>query len=490
MKYKLQEIKVPEEVVKIYFVGVKGVGMAPLAIIAKEEGIEIAGSDLAEEFITDMWLQKKKIAIHTGFQIETIKNFFGDTAKNNSLVVTTGAHKGFDNPQVKWAKENNIVVLSQGQALSVFMVGAIFGREMKGITVAGSHGKTTISSLLAVTLNELGEDSSYSVGTGEIFPLGSPGHSGRGNYFVAEADEYASEPFYDKIPKFLYLNPTFAIFNNIDFDHPDLFENIDEIVTAFIEFAHNIKSGGKLFINGDDFYLSKFKGKIDKDIHILTYGQNAGNDYVISKIVTFGLSSRFTVHKYGSELGIFELSVPGVHNAKNALSVIALLTELGFDVLQIRSALKVFTGTKRRTEIVGHTKGGALIIDDYAHHPLEIATTLSSVKQCYPDKKIVCVFQPHTFSRTKALLLDFAKAFSNTNKLVLLPVFSSARDTEKDGTASDKYIEEYAKYSDVIYKENFEDVVEYLNKNYISSEFIILTFGAGDVYKIAYELLK
>lgn len=488
MKYKVKEIQVPEKIEKIFFVGIKGVGMAPLSIIACEAGIEITGSDIDDEFITDLWLKKKEIAISVGFGTESIKSFFEGTSPKNCLVVTTGAHKGFDNPQSKWAEENKITVLSQGQALGVFMQGDIFGKEEEGIAIAGSHGKTTISSLLSVTLNSLGEDCSYSVGTGEVFPIGCPGHNGAGHYFVAEADEYASEPVHDRIPKFLYLNPKYAIFNNIDFDHPDLFENTEEIVTAFVEFAHNIKSGGKLFINGDDKYLSSFKEKIDKDIQIITYGQGSQNDYVISKIVQFGLSSKFTVHKHDTELGIFELSIPGVHNSKNALSVVALLTELGYESTKIRGALKVFTGTKRRTEIVGHTKNGATIIDDYGHHPLEIATTINAIKQSYTGKKIVCVFQPHTFSRTKALLEDFGKAFESVDKLILLPIFKSARDTEKDEVNHDEYIKEFSKYSDTIFIEKFEDVIEYLDQNFASNEFIILTIGAGDVYKIGYEL--
>lgn len=490
MKYKTQEIKVPELIKKIFFVGIKGVGMAPLAIIAKEGGFDIAGSDTGEEFITDLWLNKKDVKIFEGFETHAIQEFFGESAKTMCLVITTGAHKGFDNPQVIWAKEKNIPVLTQGQALSIFMDGEIFQKRFKGIAIAGSHGKTTISSLLATTLMSLDLDPSYSVGTGEVFPSAAPGHFGNGEYFIAEADEYASEPVYDRVPKFLYLNPKYAIFNNIDFDHPDLFLDINEIVDAFLELAENVTSGGTLFINGDDTYLSRFKDKVNKDIRIVTYGEKGQNDYIISKIVSFGLSTRFTVHKKNNEFGVFELTVPGIHNAKNSLSVIAFLSEIGYEYVQIRDALKTFKGTKRRTEIVGNTKGGALLIDDYGHHPLEILTTISSIKKSYPDKKLVCVFQPHTFSRTKSLLSEFSKSFSGVHKLILLPVFKSARDSENDSISKEELTDSFSKYCDVSYEEKFSDVIEYLDQNFASNEFVILTIGAGDVYKIGYSLVN
>ena len=489
MNYKLQDITYPHDLEKIFFVGIKGVGNAPLAIIAKEAGYEVAGSDIGEEFITDLYLLKKNIPLFEGFEKKDIEDFFGSTNKKNCLVVTTGAHKGFDNAQAVYAKENGITVLTQGQALAGMMSGELLGRQgLQSIAVAGSHGKTTISSLLATTMKAMGLEPSYSVGTGEVFPLGAPGHFGEGNYFVAEADEYVSEPVYDRVPKFLYQRPDFAIFNNVDFDHPDQFESLEDVKDAFFEFAHNIKSGGKLFVCGDDLYLKTFKEKVNKDIVVIAYGEGKDNDYVISKIVSHGMSSQFTVSKKGAELGVFELGVAGRHNAKNALSVVAFLAELGYDASQIRICLKAFEGTKRRSEIVGHTKGGALLIDDYGHHPIEISTTINAVKEAYPGKKLICVFQPHTFSWTKALLPDFGRSFSKADKLLLLPVFKSLRDTEKDTLSQEEFVDAHAQNVDTQFFEKFEDVVEYISKNYASNDYVVLTIGAGDVYKIAYSL--
>lgn len=488
MHYKTMNLPPLVNIRKIYCVGIKGVGVAPLAMIATDAEIEVRGSDTGQEFITDIYLEKKGIVMDTGFEVGTISSFFDGINKENSLVITTGAHKGFDNPQVVWAKANGIAVLTQGQALATFMDGKIFEKDFKTVAVAGSHGKTTIAALLATTLKACGLDPSYSIGTGEVFPLAAPGHLGGGEYFVSEADEYASEPVYDRIPKFLYIEPKFAIFNNIDFDHPDLFDSVDRVEDAFIQFADNIQSGGKLLVNGDDNRLSQFKDKIDKDIKIITYGENNSNDYVIFQIITHGLSSRFNVIKKGKELGHFELSIPGLHNAKNSLAVIAFLSEIGLDAEKIRPCLKEFKGTKRRSEVVGNTSNGATIIDDYGHHPLEISTTINSIKEAYPGKDLTVIFQPHTFSRTKALLADFGNAFVKADNLILLPIFKSARDTESDTLLLEEYVGAFEGHKNVHFFEKVEDMVEYVGQNFASSGNVILTIGAGDVYKAGYLL--
>lgn len=489
MSYTLQKLPKIDNVKSIFFIGVKGVGTAPLAIIAKQAGFRVCGSDISEEFITDEYLKKEEINIFEGFLISDIKLFFGDRDRDECLVITTGAHKGFSNPQALWAKENGISVISQGQALGIFMDGEVFKRNFDGVSVAGSHGKTTITALLATSLFALEQYPSYTVGTGELFPLGSPGHLGKGEYFIAEADEYSSEPVFDKVPKFLYQNPKFAIFNNIDFDHPDLFPDISSIENAFLEFAQNIKSGGKLFVNGDDKYLCEFKKKINKDIRIVSYGKDHKNDYVIKNIISEDFISKFNVSKHGKDLGVFTLNIPGLHNALNAISVIAFLVEAGFEYQKIREALKVFNGTKRRMEVIGKTLNGAIIIDDYGHHPLEISTTLKAIQRTYPNKKIIAIFQPHTYSRTKSLLSEFADSFKGIEKLILLPIFKSQRDNEEDNVSLDDYIDAHkTKVANTEYFEKFSDVVKYMRQNYTSDDNIILTIGAGDVYKIGYDL--
>lgn len=481
--------KLIQMVKKIYFVGIKGVGNAPLAIIAKQAGIEVAGSDTGEEFITDKYLQSQNIVLDNGFDLMMPEQFFGDSGKDECLVVTTGAHGGFDNPQSKWAKENGYKVLSQGQVLGEYMSGNIFGRnDIEGISVAASHGKTTITSLLSTALVSLGEDISYTIGTGEIFPLGSPGKYGKSKYFVAEADEYASEPVYDRQAKFLYQRPTYAIFNNIDFDHPDIFPTVDSVYEAFEEFSKRIKPGGSLILNGDDQMLRRLLENKREDITYITYGKNTDNDFVLSNFIPDG-PSHFSVSKNGEAFGDFSLSLLGEYNALNSMSVIVLLSFLGFSTEDISNSVASFTGSKRRSEIVGKTKGGALLMDDYGHHPNEIAATLSAISAAYPSKKIVVIFQPHTFSRTKSLLNDFANSFSSAEQLILMPVFKSARDTEKDTLTDEEYVSSHkAKVSNTLLLRNEADVVEYVGQNFNNDSYIIVTMGAGDVYKIAYLL--
>jgi len=491
MNYKISELPTIDTIKKIFFVGIKGVGTAPLAIIAKEAGFEVGGSDSADIFITDKYLQEKGIAISVGFETDSIESFFAGTPTGESLIVTTGAHGGFDNPQGVWGKGKSIPVLTQGQALAIYMEGDILGKEnFRGISIAGSHGKTTITSLLATTMKALGLDPSYSIGTGEVYPLGAPGHLGGGEYFIVEADEYASEPLHDRVPKFLYQQPTHAVFNNIDFDHPDIFESIEDVAGAFEEFAHNIKSGGRLFINGDDRYLSLLKDKVEKDIHIITYGMNPGNSYQAVKVVFHPTSMKFTVLHNGVDLGVFDLMIHGEHNVSNAMAVISLLSELGYDAKKIKLCLTAFEGSKRRAEKVGVMESGAIVIDDYGHHPLEIKTTLLSVKKANPGKKIICIFQPHTYSRTKALLPEFSNSFECVEKLILLPVFKSARDTEKDLISNEEVVSAHKAKVDTIFIEKFSDVVEYVQSNYASDDFVVVTMGAGNVYEIAHQLIK
>ncbi len=490
MHYKLQELPQLDEIEKIFFVGIKGVGVCPLAIIAHQAGFSVAGSDVVEEFITDESLKKEGIKIYSNFSEFDLDMFFGNTLPQNCLVVTTGAHGGFDNPQVKFAKNKGVIVLTQGQALGIMMEGEIFKRDdIKGIAIAGAHGKTTITSLLASSLVNLKVDPSYSVGTGELFPIGSPGHFGKGEYFVVEADEYSSEPVYDKIPKFLYLKPKYAIFNNIDFDHPDLFKSVDDIFKAFVDFAHTILSGGTLLINGDDKILSGLPELIQKDIKIKKYGEGKGNDYIISDIKNDGLKSEFKVKKGKNELGNFTILVPGRHNALNALAVISILYELGFKEDEIKKAILDWKGSKRRLEYLGKTKNEVMIFDDYGHHPEEIIKTLSALKKAYPEKKLIAIFQSHTYSRTKALLQEFAKSFLEADELILLPVFPSKRDTEQDILPNEAMVKAFeAENRHVKFIEKFDDVVEYVGQKYTNDEAIILTIGAGDVYKIAKNL--
>lgn len=475
---------------KIYFVGIKGVGLTSLAILAKEAGIMVRGSDVSQEFITSETLKKNNIPLDDDFSEDTIAGFFQNTPISSCLVITTSAHGGFDNPQVKYAKSQNIIIHTHGYAVGEFMKGELFGRAFQGISIAGSHGKTTVSSLLATAMSHLNADPTYTIGTSEIFPLGNPGHFGTGEYFIAEADEYISELQYDRNPKLLYQNPKYAIITNIDYDHPDFYKSIDQVRDVFEKFLLRIPKDGAIIANGDDTRLLEIVRRCKKQTRVITYGISSENEYSLGDYTERGRSIDFVVNTpQGSKK--YQIQIPGVHNTLNALSVIALLSCLGFAHENIADALREYLGSKRRFEVLrDYSDGGLVVIDDYAHHPEEITKTLSAIRLAYPSRPLLCIFQPHTLSRTTALLNEFSESFAGVESLILLPVFITKREGDmsidqdginnafKKNNSNCKFLRSYA------------DVIEYVRKEASTKKnAVVVTMGAGDVYSIARALV-
>lgn len=464
----------------IHFVGIKGVGMAPLSVIAKEAGIKVTGSDIAEEFITDDLLKKAAITSFKGFSKDHIKNV--------DLVVTTGAHGGYDNEEVKEAKEKNIKLITQGEAVGLFMNGEIFGRNLTGISIAGTHGKTTTTAMMATIFVKSNLDPSYIVGTSNIPSLGKPGHYGKGKYFIAEADEYATEPKYDKTPKFLWQKPQITIFTNIDFDHPDCYKSIDDVRLAFEKFANQLPENGVLIANGDDRQINKllnsYKGKV------ILYGLSPNNDFVLKRVSINPSQTFFWVDAYGTSLGEFVIKVSGEHNALNALSALIGSLEAGVPIDKIKNGLASYEGSKRRSEFIGKLSSGAYLFDDYAHHPTEIKKTLLSFRQRFPKHRIVCIFQPHTYTRTKYLFDDFLSSFNNVDTTIITNIYASLREQPDTAVSSKILTEKMSSFNkNVVFLPNTSDVVEYINKNHFDRNTVVITMGAGDIYKI-YDKLQ
>ncbi|MBI4096264.1 MAG: UDP-N-acetylmuramate--L-alanine ligase [Candidatus Levybacteria bacterium] len=447
------------KVKSIHFVGIKGVGMTPLAIIAKEAGIEVSGSDISDEFITDEALKKTEIIPLVGFSKDHIKS--------PDLIIATGAHGGFNNVEVLEARRKNIKVLTQGEAVGVFMDGAIFGRKFTGISVTGTHGKTTTTAMIATILKISEEDPSFLMGTANAASLGAPGHYGKGVYFVAEADEYMTEPVYDKTIKHMWQHPKIAVITNIEFDHPDAYSSLDDTREKFLAFANQLPHDGILITCGDDpqvkKLLSEFKGRK------ITYGSAMQNDYVVSDVLK----------------GV-ELSVLGEHNRLNATAAFIVGLEVGLSREQIKNGLVGFKGSKRRSEFVGTLSSGALVFDDYAHHPTEIKKTLKAFREKFPRSRIVCIFQPHTYSRTKSLFEQFITAFDEVNAVILTNIYSSLRE-KPDLTVSMQNLTEKIKTrgKEAIFLPALPDVIKYVNNQVFGSNTVIITMGAGDVYKIS-----
>lgn len=465
---------------RVHFVGIKGVGMAPLAVIAKEAGYFVTGSDIADGFITDIILQRSGIASFVGFD----ESHVGKA----DLVITTGAHGGYDNIEVQFAKKNKIPILTQGEAVGEFMKGDILGlKNVIGISVTGTHGKTTTTAMIASLLKTGGFDPSWVIGTSEIPSLGIGGHFGHGSYFVAEADEYANEPIYDKTPKMLLQRPIIGVVTNIEHDHPDLYPNLESVRKAFLKFADNLPKDGILVTNGDDPQVKKLLGEFSGNY--VTFGFGSQNSFRIGNIVKDEKGTNWTIAN-GDHAVSFRLLIPGEHNILNATAAYIVAKQFGLSDEVIQKGLSAFSGTKRRMEYIGRLQSGALLYDDYAHHPTEIRKTLKALKEKYPNKRIICIFQPHTFSRTKLLFDQFIDSLSIADEIVLSDIYPSQREAYDTTISSSMIVEKLKLKKKAKLAKTLSDVVQYVTQKKYKDDTIMLTMGAGDIYTIANEILE
>ncbi len=463
----------------IHFVGIKGTNMTPLALIAKEAGFTVSGSDVEQEFITDAALRSAKIVPLVGFASEHIAQ--------PDVVVTTGAHGGFDNPEVVAAKIKHIPVLSAGEATGEYMKGTWFDRTFIGISIAGTHGKTTTTAMIATMFQENKLDPSYVIGTGTVRSLGTPGHLGKGRHFIVEADEYATEPQYDKRARFLWQHPQIIVITNIEHDHPDIYPDIDAVRESFLSFVNKLPAKGVLIACGDDPQIKQLLKAYDKSV--ITYGFGPENTYTLERVHISGDQTFFWVKANGIALGEFVIRVAGDHNALNALATIIVGIESGLSIEKIKKGLLAFQGSKRRLEYIGELVTGAIVYDDYAHHPTEIAKTLGALRQQYPKKRIVCLFQPHTYSRTKKLFDQFMHSFSSVDTVLLADIYASLRE-EVDPSVSSEQLSFSMKqfHKDVVYLPSLAAMVQYVNEKRYRSDTVIVTMGAGDIYTIHTKL--
>lgn len=448
----------------VYFVGIKGVAMAALAIYCKEKGMKVGGCDTEEEFPTDSELAKAKISVDSGFDPQVLP-------QKTDLVIYTGAHGGRDNSVVVRAREIGIETLPHGQALGKFM------EEKKQIVVAGSHGKTTTAAMIATILKESGKDPSYAIGCGSLTSGVAAGHFGKGNLFVAEGDEYVTDPEHDATPRFLWTTPEILVVSNIDFDHPDVFSDLASVQEAFQKLQKQ-QVGQKLTIVNIDDAAS---APLLVGEHVVTYGFSPRADFHITHVGVGRERMFFTVEQKGVGLGEFSLKVPGRHNVTNATAAIIACQLAGLGIEEIRKGLLGFLGTKRRFEKLGEIHG-ATYYDDYAHHPAEIKATLGAAREWYPDRRIIAVFQPHTYSRTRALLSDFARSFQHATMVVLTDIYASSRESDTLGLTGKTLVEEtLTHHQDVLYGKSFLDVQKILERE-IEPNDIVIFMGAGDIY--------
>lgn len=461
----------------IHFVGIKGVMMANLAVFLKEAGKSISGSDVKEEFITASLLKKNNIYWTTGF-------FKKNIPENTDLVVYSAAHDGTKNPQVAFALKKKIKVISQAE-----LIGIIMNKYKKTIAVTGCHGKTTTSSLLAYALIKLKANPSYLVGT-PYFQNIQGGNYSTHDYFVVEGDEYGINPPYNLTPKFSLLNPEYIICTNIDYDHPDVYKNIEEVKTAFEAFF----AKKKLILCADNNHLSSIFKKLPRKQYS-TFGFNVYSDLRIINFKTNKSNTFFELLYKKKSLGQFNLQLFGEKNVSNATGVILLLLQLGYSLSNIKKAIEDFSGATRRFQEIYHNEN-LYLFDDYGHHPKEIETTIDAAKNRFRKGKIIVIFQPHTYSRTKALLKEFSKGLSQADNAYVLPIFPSARENSSLFQISSLDIEKNSLKNNIkavnskveLLKLLAADILKSTTKNQPPT--VIFTMGAGDVYKLKNDIIN
>ena len=459
----------------IFFLGIKGVAMANLAVILKKMGKNVTGCDIEEEFITDRLLKDNKITWQIGFKPNSLP-------KQTDLIVYSAAHGGTNNSLIVEAIKNKVNVISQAQ-----LQGKLMNQFENKIAVCGCHGKTTTSSLLVYALNRLKQRPSYLVGV--PFFSGHQGGDFQGKkYFVIEADEYGVNPPIDKTPKFNLLNPNYIIATNIDFDHPDVYEDIEETKEAFKKFFNNNNLGSivpRLLLCVDDKNLMEVAESLPKESYF-TYGFDKNADYQITEWNTNKEESTFKINNFEYKISLF-----GEKNISNATAVISFLLHLGFSQDKIKDAIVGFTGAERRFEQV-YFKNNIYLFDDYAHHPAEISATISAAKSRFPNRRIIVIFQPHTYSRTKNLLKEFGESLALADISLILPIFASARENAKDFNVSSKDIVSKIKDSlnkDCLYSGSNVQLINQLDRILKTGD-VMFTMGAGDVYKLKDAIIK
>lgn len=451
--------------------------MTALALWAKKAGFTVSGSDIEEEFPTDELLKLAKIKVFPGFAAANIQK-----AKPN-LVIYTGAHGGRDNVEVKTALKDDIQAYSHGKALGMAMEGN------KQVAVAGSHGKTTTAAMIATILTSAGLNPSYCVGCGEIFGLGAPGHAGKG-IFVAEADEYLTDPGHDLTPRFLWQKPEILVVTNIDWDHPDAYSSLNEVQEAFLKLTRQEVAVKLRVVNHDDKASSILLKSSDSAI--VSYGFSPKANLQITH-VGFGQERTFFALKENKmSVGEFSLKVAGRHNVLNAAAASAACRGLGVSWEDIRAGLLKFAGSRRRFEKIGEI-GQLRVYDDYAHHPREIEATLAAAKSWYPRQRIISVFQPHTYSRTKALLTDFARAFNKSDVVIICEIYASARENTTLGISGKTLASAVAQYHPFVRFAHEREALLTLLGQLVNGDEIIVLMGAGNIYtwrKLVIEALK
>jgi len=446
---------------RIHFIGIGGSGMSGIAEVLINQNYDVSGSDQSQSSVTDH-LESLGAEIHFNHNAQNV---------HGKHVVVVSSAICSNNPEVKAAREEMIPVIPRAEMLAELM------RMKYGIAIAGTHGKTTTTSLVATVLAGGHLDPTIIVG-GKLKNMGGHAKLGQSKFLVAEADESDGS--------FLKLSPTLAVVTTLDEEHMDYYNNMQNMKSAFLDFLNSVPFYGTAILCLDDPNLQSLLPKIEK--RTITYGLKTQADYTAREISVSELKTNFTVFYQGKKLGEISSSSLGNHNICNTLAAVAVGMELNMDFPTIADALKVFSGVQRRFEIL-HQSDSLIIVDDYGHHPAEIQTTLSTAKEVWPNRRLVVVFQPHRFSRTQHLMESFYSSFNDADQLFLLDIYG-AGEKPIEGIHSQKMaqgIREFG-HKNVDYIEKVDILVPHL-QNSLQSGDVILTLGAGNIGELAHKLV-
>ena len=442
-------------------VGIGGVGMSSIAEVLLDRGFEVTGSDLNKSEITEHL---------AGLGATIWDGHHADHVEDADVVVYSSAVNVDENPETREAALRRMPLIKRSVMLGELM------RMKYGIAIAGTHGKTTTTSMTGIVVTEGGFDPTIIVG-GKVAVFGSNAISGSGDIIVIEADEY------DRT--FLRLTPTIAVITNIDEDHLDIYDDLEDIKDAFIQFANSVPFYGASIVCLDDANVREIVPHIDR--RLVTYGESRQAQFRVLDIKSDGLVTTFTVAHEGTELGDITIQTVGRHNVLNALAAVAVGSELEISFDQIREGLHSFTGVYRRFEVL-HNDESVAVVNDYAHHPAEVEATLQAASSAWPDRRVVAIFQPHLYSRTKRLQWEFAQSFLNADAVIVTEIYG-ARE-RPDPTISGSHLVDEARASGHLnahFVSELRDLSAFV-KDFAEKGDCLVFLGAGDIWRVCHDV--
>ncbi|MEC7240349.1 MAG: UDP-N-acetylmuramate--L-alanine ligase [Myxococcota bacterium] len=446
---------------QIHFVGIGGIGMSGIAEVLLNLGYSVTGSDM-KAGASVRRLRKLGAKVFIGHAPENL-------GESDVLVKSTAVH--MDNPEVQAALDAHVPVIRRAEMLAELM------RMKHGLAVAGTHGKTTTTSMLATVAAEAGLDPTVVIG-GRLNAIGTNARLGQGEWLVAEADESDGS--------FLHLDPTVAVVTNIDPEHLEHYGSMETLVDTFVTFANKVPFYGFAVVCLDHPVIQDLLPQLRR--RVVTYGLNRQADYRAEELTFQELKTRFSVHRGTEKLGEVELDMPGTHNVQNALATIATAMEMDVPFEVVARGVQSFAGVERRFSVRGEV-GQTLVVDDYGHHPVEIAATLEGAEAGFSDRKVVAVFQPHRFTRVRDLHADFCRCFNRADHVVVCPVYA-AGESPIEGVDHHSLLDGIKRHGhrSAVAVDSLEDAVAHL-REVLDEKAIVITLGAGNVNQVCAELL-